>query len=473
MAWPKFLRVISILILTAVPLGCGLRPRVRPLPQDPAIQAYFNQSQAAVYRDPYRKAVPSRYGDNFEAIILQEIENATRSIDVAVQEIRLPLVAKALVRKHQAGVRVRVILENTYNVALSQLTEAQVDELNPHSRSRYEEVFKLIDTNGDGRLSPDEVNNGDAIIILQNGNVPLIDDTADGSKGSGLMHHKFMVFDDRRVLVTSANFTTSDMHGDFGSPESRGNPNALLVIDSPEVARLFIEEFNFMWGDGPGGATDSRFGIQKPLRAPQTLNLGSGTVTVMFSPARRRQWHQSTNALIAETLSQAQRSIDLALFVFSEQPLVDAMEPLTAKGVRIRALIEPDFAYKYYSEALDMWGIALPRKGTCKYEPNNAPWSNPVREVGVPKLPKGDRLHHKFGLIDNYIVIVGSHNWTPSGNHNNDETLLVIRNATVAAHFQREFERLMQKVELGPPGWLLKAVKEADQTCGGLAHPYR
>jgi phosphatidylserine/phosphatidylglycerophosphate/cardiolipin synthase-like enzyme len=466
MTWPKFLRLLPILILATSPLGCGLRPKVAPLPQDPAIQVYFNQSEAATYQDPYRRQIGPRYGDNFEAIILQEIANATQSIDVAVQEIRLPLVAKALVEKHRAGVRVRVILENSYNVALSQLTDAQVDELNPHSRSRYEEVVKLIDTNGDGKLSQDEINNGDAIIIMQNGNLPLIDDTADGSKGSGLMHHKFMIFDDRKVLVTSANFTTSDMHGDFGSPESRGNPNSLLLIDSPEVARIFGEEFNIMWGDGPGGATDSKFGIQKPLREPQTVTVGTGTVTVKFSPVRRRQWNQSTNALIADTLSQAQSKIDLALFVFSEQKLVDALEPLHNRGVKIRALIEPDFAFKYYSESLDMWGIALPRKGTCKYEPDNKPWANPVQEVGVPKLPKGDRLHHKFGLIDNYVVIVGSHNWTPAGNHNNDETLLVIKNATVAAHFAREFDRLMQQVELGPPGWLLKAVKEAEQECG-------
>ncbi|MEN9243454.1 MAG: phospholipase D-like domain-containing protein [Gloeomargarita sp. DG02_5_bins_242] len=466
MACPKFLRLIPILMLVTAPFGCGLRPQVSPLPQDAAIQVYFNQSQAATYRDPYRKNIPARYGDDFEAIILREIERATRSIDVAVQEIRLPLVAKALVKKHQAGVRVRVILENNYNVALSQLTEAEADELNPHSRSRYEEVVKLIDTNGDGQLSQEEINNGDAIIIMQNGNLPLIDDTADGSKGSGLMHHKFMIFDDQRVLVTSANFTTSDMHGDFASPESRGNPNSLVWIDHPEVARIFGEEFSIMWGDGPGGALDSKFKIRKPLREAQTVNVGGGTVTIIFSPVRRRNWEQSTNALIANTLSQAQRSIDLALFVFSEQRLVDVMEPLHNRGVRIRALIEPDFAFKYYNESLDMWGIAIPRKGTCKFEPENAPWANPVREVGVPVLPKGDRLHHKFGLIDNYIVIVGSHNWTPAGNHNNDETLLVIKNATVAAHFDREFNRLLQKAQLGPPGWLLKAASDAKKECG-------
>ncbi|NES06155.1 MAG: hypothetical protein F6K22_27125, partial [Okeania sp. SIO2F4] len=42
-------------------------------------------------------------------------------------------------------------------------------------------------------ISQDEINRRDALIILSNAGVPLIDDTADGSKGSGLMHHKFLV----------------------------------------------------------------------------------------------------------------------------------------------------------------------------------------------------------------------------------------------------------------------------------------
>jgi phosphatidylserine/phosphatidylglycerophosphate/cardiolipin synthase-like enzyme len=51
-------------------------------------------------------------------------------------------------------------------------------------------------------------------------------------------------------------------------------------------------------------------------------------------------------------------------------------------------------------------------------------------------------LHNKFGIIDQETVITGSHNWTEAANKGNDETVLVVHSAIVAAHYQREFERL-------------------------------
>ncbi|WP_236630435.1 phospholipase D-like domain-containing protein, partial [Aphanizomenon flos-aquae] len=88
---------------------------------------------------------------------------------------------------------------------------------------------------------------------------------ADGSKGSSLMHHKFVIVDDRFVIITSANFTLSDTFGDFTDPSSLGNTNNLLKIDSSELATLLTEEFNIIWGDGVGGKPDSKFGVTKPV----------------------------------------------------------------------------------------------------------------------------------------------------------------------------------------------------------------
>jgi competence ComEA-like helix-hairpin-helix protein len=142
--------------------------------------------------------------------------------------------------------------------------------------------------------------------------------------------------------------------------------------------------------------------------------------------------------------------------------------------VQIRALIDSSFAYPYYSEALDMLGVALPtinKHGACTIEVDNQPWTDPITTVGVPKLPLGDKLHHKFGLIDQRTVVTGSHNWSRVANYGNDETLLVVENPTVAAHYHREFERLYQGAILGVPAAIQRQVREQQSQCSKTVAP--
>lgn len=451
---PRFslLPVVTSLLalsLSACQRGQSQSTSLAPLPQDPLIQVYTNHNPASEYQEPYRQQI--RPGDNLEQIIIDSISQAQTSIDLAVQELRLPGVAAALSQRQKAGVQVRVILENTYSRPFSSFTTAEIARLPAREQSRYNEARRLIDLDQNGQLSQVEINQRDALIMLDQARIPRIDDTADGSDGSNLMHHKFVVIDNQTVIVTSANFTTSDMHGDFSSPSSRGNANNLLKIESPELAAQFQREFDLMWGDGPGGKPDSLFGVKKPYRPAQTVQIGTTPVIVQFSPTSRRvPWSRSSNGTISKTLSTASQSIDLALFVFSDQQLVNGLEDTHQRGVAIRALIDPGFAYRSYSEALDMLGVALAGED-CQLEPDNRLWQPPLTSVGVPRMPPGDLLHHKFGLIDGRTVITGSHNWTDAANTGNDETVLIISNPTVAAHYQREFERLYANAILGVP----------------------
>jgi comEA protein len=279
------------------------------------------------------------------------------------------------------------------------------------------------------------------------------------------MHHKFVVIDNKIVITGSANFTTSDIHGDFANPQNRGNANNLLKINSDRLANLFTQEFNLMWGDGPGGQLDSEFGIDKPLRLPQTIAIGETNVTVHFSPnSPKTEWNVTGNGLIGNTLNLATQSVNLALFVFTEQKIANILETKNQQGVKIAALIDPEFAFRNYSEGLDMLGVALANK--CKYETDNQPWPIPINTVGIPQLERGDKLHHKFGVVDRQIVITGSHNWSASANYNNDETLLVLQNPTIAAHFVREFDRLYGKSVLGVPIAVQEKIRSQQQQCG-------
>ncbi|WP_225885319.1 phospholipase D-like domain-containing protein [Leptolyngbya sp. KIOST-1] len=439
-------------------------PTLDPLPQDPYIQAYFNQNQAATYTDPYRHI--TRHGDNLEQVVIDAIASAQTSIDVAVQEFSLPGIAHALSQQKAAGVEIRVVIENTYSTPMAKRgNPAAIAQLDEHYADKANDQFAFIDANNDGVLSGEELSDRDALTILAEANIPLIDDTADGSKGSGLMHHKFMVVDGRTVVTGSANWTLSCTHGDFTNPDSRGNANSILVIDSQPLAQRFGQEFALMWGDGPGGAPDSRFGLQKPHRTSALVSTPGSVLEVQFSPtSKTKPWAQSVNGLIAKSLGQATQSVHLALFVFSEQAISDQLRPMADRGIPIKTLIDPGFAYRSYSEGLDMLGLTLPDHN-CKRDAS-VPWARPITTVGTPALPDGDKLHHKYAVLDGTIVLTGSQNWSDAANTTNDENLLVIRNATVAAHFEREFERLYDGASLGMTEQLQGAIARQKSKCG-------
>jgi phosphatidylserine/phosphatidylglycerophosphate/cardiolipin synthase-like enzyme len=409
----------------------------------------FQSVDASSYSEPYRQV--TRPGDDLEEQIVHSINSARSSVDVAVEEFRLPKIAQALVHCHRSGIKVRLIVENTYNRPLN-LSASELAALPSRERDRYAELVHLASVSGD------------ALGIVRSAGIPVIDDTADGSKGSGLMHHKFIVIDGKSIIVTSANFTTSDIHGDFKSADSRGNPNNLLKVESPELAKVFSEEFALMWGDGPGGKPDSKFGVKKPMRPVARVRVGGTTVAVQFSPATATTpWQQTSNGLIDRTLASWSKSVNLALFVFSAQELANTLESKSQQGVAIRALVDSSFVYRPYSEAMDMMGASLLQN--CKLEVENRPWATPLTTVGMPKLPAGDRLHHKFGVVDSKTIITGSHNWSEAANRTNDEAVLIVESATVAAHFEREFYRLYQGAILGIPARIKQKMDSWKSEC--------
>ncbi|WP_413172510.1 DUF655 domain-containing protein [Anabaena azotica] len=466
----RFLSYIFLFLLTLG--GCqkvqSSNQRLAPLPQDPLIQVYFNHAESSEYQETYRQQ--TRLGDDLEKQIIDVISQAKSTIDIAVQELRLPKIAQALAVKQKAGVKVRIILENNYSRPWSSLSAAEVQKLEKREQERYQEFRKFVDLNQDNQITTDEINQRDALVMIQNSQIPWIDDKADGSAGSSLMHHKFVIVDNRFVIITSANFTLSDTSGDISNSSSLGNANNLLKIDSPELANLLTEEFNIMWGDGAGGQPDSKFGLKKPVRLPKSINLGETKISVHFSPTSPTQpWSNSSNGLIANTLDSSTKTVDMALFVFSDQKIANILENRHNQNVEIRALIEPQFAYRSYSEALDMMGLAL--SDNCKYEVDNNPWKNPINTVGVPILAKGDLLHHKFAVVDNQTVITGSHNWSEAANTGNDETLIVIENPTVAAHFQREFNRLYAKMKPGLPPNIQAKIDAEVKKCPQIQTP--
>lgn len=446
-------------------IGCKQSPpQSLDLPQDEFIRAYFNHRKTVkrTYSDIYRGV--KRSGDDLEAVIIEEIAGARSTIDLAVQELNLPLIAQALVKSHRSGVRVRVILDNNFSRPLSSLNQQEIEQLSQRDRLKYDEFVDLVDQDKNNRLSISEISKGDALVILDNAGIPIIDDTADGSKGSGLMHHKFMVIDSKTVVTGSSNFTLSGIHGDFKNIETKGNINHLLQIDNSELASLFAQEFNYMWGDSKRGGVNSKFGLAKPYRSPKSIAWKDTKVTVYFSPtSSRKNWNLSGNGLIGKTINNANNSIDLALFVFTDQSIANILQQKQQQSVEIKGVFDGGFAFRYYSEVLDLLGLSS--YYNCQLEASNNPWKMPLESISVANTNKGDKLHHKFALIDQQTIITGSQNWSKAANHVNDETLLIINNLTLAEHFNREFRRLYQSALWKLPSKLNSQLERQHQDC--------
>jgi phosphatidylserine/phosphatidylglycerophosphate/cardiolipin synthase-like enzyme len=111
----RWLALVSALLISGCHARAGIEGRApAALPWPAGIEVAFNHRVTARYRSPINGQW--RQGDDLEALVLQSIERAQRQILVAVQELSLPRVAEALVRRRRQGLDVRVVLENTYSL---------------------------------------------------------------------------------------------------------------------------------------------------------------------------------------------------------------------------------------------------------------------------------------------------------------------------------------------------------------------
>ena len=112
----KRLRALALTpLITTLALGCSQAGQVvgagepeLPLPQN--FQIHFNHRDAGRYRHPLNG--DWRNGDNLEKQLIKTINAAREEVLIAVQELTLPEISRALIQATRRGVKVQVVLEN-------------------------------------------------------------------------------------------------------------------------------------------------------------------------------------------------------------------------------------------------------------------------------------------------------------------------------------------------------------------------
>jgi len=255
-------------------------------------------------------------------------------------------------------------------------------------------------TDDEHGLEADEEEGHGQFEMLEDAGIPIKDD----HRGA-LMHNKFWIFDGATVWTGSTNITKN---GNFR------NNNNVIVIDSTRLAAIYEREFEEMWSDEFGPTSSSTLG-------QQTVTVNGTPIQALFAP------EDEVVAQLAPLIESAQSKIRFMAFSFTHDDLGEAVLARANAGVDVRGIFETRGSETEYSE--------MPRLYCADV---------PVRQDGNPGT-----FHHKVFVIDEKIVVTGSLNFSNNADESNDENVLIITNADIAAQYLSEFEARWAEAE--PP----------------------
>jgi phosphatidylserine/phosphatidylglycerophosphate/cardiolipin synthase-like enzyme len=119
----------------------------------------------------------------------------------------------------------------------------------------------------------------------------------------------------------------------------------------------------------------------------------------------------------------ATHTLDVAMFFFTSRPVAAAIVAAKQRGVTIRMILDGGGAGNHHSGHLQLCHNGIPVKVEH--------W--------------GGKAHAKWAVADaasdDAAVVFGSMNWTESGDQDNDENTLYVRNKAFAQPFASEFNR--------------------------------
>jgi phosphatidylserine/phosphatidylglycerophosphate/cardiolipin synthase-like enzyme len=346
----------------------------------PKVTAYFNSTGT---REGNQRDIGA------EKVMVERIASATGTLDACIYGFSNQNIIDAVIRAHYRGVRVRVVGDARHFA---------------YNERGYKQ--------------------------LQENHIPIV-----VGNQFHIMHNKFFVIDGLFVFVGTGNITRTGFNR---------NNNNWILIDSPFIAKDFLDEFEQMYGGKFSTAKDR-------IENGNTYTVGDTEVEVYFSP------QEDAMGRILEELDAAHTNIHFTLFAFtkdqigsrfiqkhrefsalneaegigSDTPILE--RPKRVTGIVDRSQVHGNFLY-HEVYRLTMSGVPM------KMDANEASYLPGDYQAG------GGRLHSKTMIVDygtpDARVLTGSFNWSSSATIANDEVMLILRGERITEEYYREFQNL-------------------------------
>jgi hypothetical protein len=267
-----------------------------------------------------------------------------------------------------------------------------------------------------------------------------------------IMHNKFFVFDRHRVFVGTGNITSNSFDRDN---------NAWVIIDSPAVARDFIDEFDQMFAGRYGAA-------KQEIANGEEYAVGDTSVEIRFSP------QEDSLGRLLQAVEEAQHSVRFFIFAFTKDQVGSAIINKHREFTAYNLCCDPSRQSERDTSGADCSATQC----ESPFEPkvvqgvidqsqlhSNGPYHELYRLLayGVDVVLDGNdnsaqpgdyqgggaRQHDKTVVIDAGFdtakVVTGSFNWSSSATQANDETLLVLHGERLAGQYAEHFASLFSQ----------------------------
>ena len=314
--------------------------------------------------------------------LVEFISQTQRSLDCAIYDLRHPHILTALQEVARSGKRLRIAFD-----ASKERTGGLSGDPKPDG------VEKALDAAG------------------------LLPYATPVHNSGHLMHNKFLIRDEQTLWTGSANFTV-------GGLEKQDN-NCLTIRDQGVIAQ-YGAIFNDLLS---GQHSHSRHYSTLEAAHIQTIQAGAkpSVVSAFFSPSEG-EWIEQT---LIQALNAAKR-VRVMAFLMSDPGVLGALARFKDPAADIQGVIDPhgmQDVLRYRSADDPAYWFMRDRRFVAA--PSHA--FNPHAEQ--------DFMHNKVMILDDHLVVTGSFNFSENAELN-DENMLILNSAQVAAAYTSYFDRL-------------------------------
>ena len=211
-----------------------------------------------------------------------------------------------------------------------------------------------------------------------------------------LMHDKFFIFDNKKVITGSTNISSTDSGG--------YNANIALVFNSVAVAKYYLKEFEQMYA--------GKFSKRKEKINANFVKLGNSIVRFYFLPK-----DNVNNLYIVPKIKESKDEILISAFYLTDKNIIEEIISAKTRGVKVIILLDALGAINFKNKILQLRNAHIPLKIEN--------W--------------GGKNHEKTIVIDKKILITGSANFSANGLYKNDENVVVIEDMNVALFYRDYF----------------------------------